>query len=51
MSLGSKIHYVFYVSFIKKVVGQKFVVSLELPLFSNEGKLIFILREVLERRL
>ena len=45
-----KIHNVFHVSCLKKVLGQKTIVSIELPPLDDEGKLVLILEEVLDTR-
>jgi hypothetical protein len=47
---GCKIHNLFHVSCLKKVVGQHVVISTELPPLDEEGQLILILEEVLETR-
>jgi hypothetical protein len=47
---GSKIHNVFHVSCLKKVVGQQIRISKELPPLDEEGQLELVLEEVLEQR-
>lgn len=47
---NNKIHNVFHVSCLKKIVGQEVVVSLVLPPLDDEGKLILVSKEVLEIR-
>jgi hypothetical protein len=48
LPLGSKIHNVFHVSCLKKVVGQQVSISQELPPLDEEGQLELVLEEVLE---
>lgn len=45
-----KIHNVFHVSHLKRVLGQHIVPSVELPLLDNEGKLILELELILDMR-
>ena len=45
-----KIHNVFHVSCLKNVLGQKTIVSTELPPLDDEGKLVLIPKEVLDTR-
>jgi hypothetical protein len=47
---GSKIHNVFHVSCLKKVVGQQVSISEELPPLDEEGQLELVPEEVLEQR-
>jgi hypothetical protein len=47
---GSKIHNVFHVSFLEKVVGQHISISEELPPLDEEGQLELVPEEVLEKR-
>jgi len=44
---GSKIHNVFYVSCLKRTLGQHIVVNEELPLVDDEGQVILIPEEIL----
>ena len=46
--MGSKIHKVFNVSCIKKVIGQHISVSETLSLLDYEGQLILILERILK---
>ena len=46
----SKIHNVFHVSNLKKVVGQQIVTSSELPPLDDEGQLVLIPERILEVR-
>ena len=48
--MGSKIHNVFHVSCIKKVIGQKILVSYALPPLDDEGKLFLIPSKILRTR-
>jgi hypothetical protein len=45
---GRKIHNIFHVSFLKKVVGQFIITSEELPPLDEKGQLELVLEEVLE---
>jgi hypothetical protein len=47
---GSKIHNVFHVSCLKKVMGQQISISQELPPLDEEGQLELVPEEVLEQR-
>ena len=52
--MGSKIHNVFHVSCLNKVIGNKISVSYNLPPLDDEGKLFLIPKKILrisERRL
>jgi hypothetical protein len=44
---GTKIHNVFYVSCLKKVVGQHVIISEELPPLVEEGQVELVSEEVL----
>ena len=47
---NKKIHNIFHVSYLKKVLGQQTIVSIELPPLDDEGKLVLIPEEVLATR-
>ena len=47
---GSKIHNVFHVSCLKKVIGQHISVSDTLPPLDDEGKLVLIPNKILRTR-
>lgn len=47
---GSRIHNVFHVSCLKKVVGQNVTVATNLPPLNEEGKLILEPAEIIEVR-
>ena len=47
---SSKIHNVFHVSCLKKVVGKHATTSLELPLLEEEGQLDLVPDEILQER-
>lgn len=49
-SRGSRIHNIFHVSCIKKVVGQNVTVAADLPLLNEEGKLVLEPTEKYVRR-
>ena len=44
---SNRIHNVFHVSYLKKVVGQQVVVSEELPPLDDEGHLVLVQEKVL----
>ena len=46
----SKVHNVFHVSCLKKVVGKHVTDSTELPPFDDEGKLILVPNKILQTR-
>ena len=48
--MGSKIHNVFHVSCIKKVIGKKILVLDTLPPLDDEGQLVFIPKKNLENK-
>ena len=45
---GNKIHNVFHVSCLKKVVGQHVITSSELPPLDKEGQLVLVLEDILQ---
>jgi hypothetical protein len=47
---GSKIHNIFRISCLKKVMGQQINISEEFPPLDEEGQLELVLEEVLEQR-
>eukprot|EP00253_Pinus_taeda_P002345 PITA_02345 len=47
---GSRIHNIFHVSCIKKVLGQQVTTAVELPLLDDEGHLVLEPAAILERR-
>ena len=47
---GSKIHNVFHVSCLKKVVGKQVTMSLELPPLDEEEQLVLVPEEILQER-
>ena len=47
---GSKIHNVFHISCLKKVVGQHVATSFELPPLDKEGQLVLVPEEILQER-
>lgn len=50
LPLGSKIHNVFHVSCLKKVLRQQVTAAVELPPLDDEGHLVLELETILERR-
>ena len=50
LSKDSKIHNVFHISCLKKVVGQQVMMSLELPPLDEEGQLVLVPEEILQER-
>ena len=48
--MGSKIHNVFHVSYIKKVIGKHISVSYTLTPLDDEGKLVLIPDKILRTR-
>ena len=48
--MGSKIHNVFHVSCLKKVIGQHISVSDTLPPLDDEGQLVLIPNKILKTR-
>ena len=48
--MGSKIHNVFHVLWLKKVIGQHILVSYILPPLDDEGQLVLIPEKILKTR-